>query len=222
VREGWVSFRNFDSQPPIDVQIEDLWLDADNLTNTADSDAPLPATITARSNILRTGTLFADVALVPSAQTANFDAKLRLTGLPLEYADTLIAYYAPFDIEGGQLDLVAEISAERDSLDGYLKPLIHDLEVFEWRKDVIEDNDNPFRIVWESMVNLVGELLENQSKNQLATIIPVSGSLNQPDLGLASSLSNILRNAFVEAYEADFEQTLPVGEEVEEVAPDGE
>jgi hypothetical protein len=58
----------------------------------------------------------------------------------------------------------------------YGKPIIKDLHVLghEDRKD------NFFRKAWEGLVGAVGEVFQNQKKDQLATKIPFKGSFDDP------------------------------------------
>ncbi len=205
VHNGEIHFRNFDIEPPMDAYISQLNGSVFNLTNSRDLERILVANIELEGKVMETGTLNATVSLDPSSQRPSFDIDARMLGLPLMKVDSLIATYAPFDVEGGDLDLVFELAATDGAVDGYFKPLIHDMEVFQWNEDILEDRDNPLRALWESLVGLTGELFENQAQDQVATVIPVTGQLNSFDVGMLASIGNVLENAFIRAYQARFD-----------------
>lgn len=204
VHNGELHLRNFDIEPPMDAYISQLNGSAFNLTNSKDLNRELVASIDVTAMVMESGQLTAQIELDPSAQRPSFDIDARIMALPLMKIDSLISTYAPFDVEGGDMDLVLELVADEGELEGYFKPLIHDLDIFEWNEDLIVDGDNPFRALWESLVGLTSELFQNQSKDQVATTIPVSGKIDSFDVGVLATIGNILENAFVRAYEARF------------------
>ena len=107
--------------------------------------------------------------------------------------------------------MVFELEAKDGALEGYFKPLIHNLDVFQWSEDILEDGDNPFLALWESLVGLTGEIFENQPEDQVATVIPVEGRIDSFDVGLLATIGNVLENAFIRAYQARFDR-VPVDE----------
>ncbi len=204
VHNGELHLRNFDTEPPMDAYISQLNGNAFNLTNSKDLSRELVASIDVEAMVMEAGQLSAQVELDPSSQRPSFDIDARILGLPLLKIDSLISTYAPFDVEGGDMDLVLELVAEEGELEGYFKPLLHELDIFEWHEDFVVDGDNPFRALWESLVGLTSELFQNQPKDQVATTIPVSGRIESFDVGVLATIGNILENAFVRAYEARF------------------
>ncbi|MDY6984151.1 MAG: hypothetical protein SV422_13790, partial [Pseudomonadota bacterium] len=101
-----------------------------------------------------------------------------------------------------------ELAAREGMLVGYVKPIIYGLDVFSWKDDVGDDGDNPLRGLWEGLVDLVAELLENQPRDQIASNIPLEGDISSPDTNMFVAVANIFKNAFVEAYDANLENTI--------------
>jgi hypothetical protein len=64
-------------------------------------------------------------------------------------------------------------------LSGYIKPLLRDVEVFNWEQDVTAKDKGFFRSIWEALVGGGETLLKNQRKNQFATRVELSGSVHQ-------------------------------------------
>jgi hypothetical protein len=220
IHQGQLHFQNFDAEPPVDIYVSQLDAQVLNLTNSQDLAETMVSRIGLSAMVMEQGELSADMAFDPTLENPTFDLNARLLHLPVTELDTFIAAYAPFDIEAGNVDVVTEFAANGGNLEGYVKPLIHDLQIFEWDEDVEEDNDNPLRVVWEGLVGFVAELLENQQQGQFATIIPITGSIAQPDTGVLVAVINVLKNAFVEALRADLDNTISLGfrEEEEDVS----
>lgn len=197
-------FRNFDTSPPIDVYLNALRANASNLTNSRDLADSLVATVELQAKIVNSANLSAVIELAPSELLPTFNAELKLLELPLLKIDPLISNYAPFDVEGGELDLLIELEASNGEINGYVKPLIRDLEIFEWKEDLIEDVDNPFQALWESILELGTDLLRNQSSEQLAMTIPIEGRLDDPDVRVLATIGSLFENAFIRAYQVRF------------------
>lgn len=220
IHKGQFHFQNFESQPPVDIYLSDIEAVARNISNSeALTDSPIAqAELTALA--MDTSDLAASAAVDTSREEPTFDLNLQLLSLPMSHLDPFIKAYAPFDIEAGTLDVATELAARDGLLEGYVKPIIYGLEVFKWSEDIEEDRDNPFRALWEGLVGAIAELLENQPRDQLATNIPLEGDLNDPDTNVIVTVVNILRNAFVEAFQANLENSISLfGNDDEEDMP---
>ena len=82
-------------------------------------------------------------------------------------------------------------------MQGYVKPLFRDLSVFSIEKDA---QGNVLLTFWEALVGVASELFKNQARDQVGTVIPIRGYLENPSADLLAAIGNILRNAFVRAY----------------------
>lgn len=220
VRDSELHFRNFESDPVVDVFLSRINGVASNLSNSEDLTETMVATVNATALAMEDSEVTLMVSFDPTPVEPTFDLDLRLLGLPIVSLDSVIDAYAPFDVEGGTLDVVAEMAAADGRLEGYVKPIIHNLDVFKWQEDVERDGDNPLVVVWESFVGFIGEILQNQPTGQLATNVPISGDLDSPDTSVLVAVANILRNAFIEAFQANFENTVTLDFEADEAADD--
>jgi len=217
IHDGQLHFQNFDKEPKVDIYLSRIEGVGRNLSNSqALTDSPVGhAEITALA--MEESELTVNAAVDSSREEPTFDLNLRLLALPLSNLDNFIKTYAPFDIEAGTIDLVTELAARDGVLEGYVKPIIYNLEVFKWSEDIEKDNDNPIKALWEGLVGLVSELLENQPRDQLASNIPIQGDISNPDTRVLVAVVNILRNAFVEAFQANLDNSISLFEEEEEM-----
>jgi hypothetical protein len=106
--------------------------------------------------------------------------------------------YGAFDFEDGWFDLVVELDAKEGRLDGYVKPLFRNLKVLGLNKDLQEDNVLQF--FWETLIGTAAQILKNQPRDQVATVIPLRGDVTSPTSDILAMIGNVLRNAFIRAY----------------------
>lgn len=216
VNDGQVHFRNFDAEPRIDVYLSRIEGYAQNLANRqAMTESPI-ARIELKALAMEESDLSLRAALDPRSEKPTFDIDLRLLGLSIMQLDDFIRAYAPFDVEAGTLDIVSELAARDGKLEGYVKPIVYGLDVFKWSEDIEKDEDNPLRALWEGLVGLVAELLQNQPHDQLASNIPITGDIGEPGTNVFVAVAGVLKNAFVEAYQANIENTISLFTDNEE------
>lgn len=75
--------------------------------------------------------------------------------------------YGKFDFKAGTGDVVIEAQAEKGQLTGYIKPLMRDVEVFDWQQDVENKDKNIFRSIWEAVVGASETVLKTRRKISL-------------------------------------------------------
>jgi len=90
-----------------------------------------------------------------------------------------------------------------------IKPLLRDVDVFDWQQDVEEKDKGFFRSVWEALVGATETVLKNQPKNQFATRVELSGSVHKQDISAFEAFLQILRNGFIQAFNARYERGAP-------------
>lgn len=182
------------ASPKLDLQLDQLDLLATNLTNSSDSTKVLPSAVDATAHLYG-GHLTFDMDLDPLAAQPTFDMNMQLTETKLLQLNELLQAYAKVDVNSGTLGLYAEMATHDGAFDGYVKPLIKDLDVLGK-----EDHaDSFFRKVWEGIVGTVAEVVSNQPNDQLATKVPMKGRLNDVKVGAWTALLQTLRNAFIQA-----------------------
>jgi hypothetical protein len=217
IHDGQLHFQNFDNEPPVDIYLSDIEGIARNISNSEALTDSSIAHIEITALAMDESDLAVNAAVDSARDDPTFDLNLKLLSLPMSHLDSFIKTYAPFDIEAGTIDLVTELAARDGALEGYVKPIIYNLEVFKWSEDIEEDHDNPFKALWEGLVGAIAELLENQPRDQLATNIPLEGDLNNPDTSVIATIGGILRNAFVEAFQANLDNSISLFDEEEEM-----
>lgn len=197
VHKGEVHFEAFHKDPNVDVYLTDVEATLENLTNIEDKADPLQATMKVRATAMESGTFELDLSLDPQAHRPTFDVAMRLLQVDVNRLNSLARGYGDFDFERGQFDLVVELAAREGQLLGYAKPLFRHVKVISL-KDLREDN--PLEVFWEALVGVVGEVFQNQPRDQFGTRITIRGEIDNPKTSILEIIGNVLRNAFIRAY----------------------
>ncbi len=208
VVDGQLSFRNFSSDPQVHVYASDIQASLYNLTNTDDADGTRTATFEGTGKLFNQAPIEATARFDPFTDWEDFEVNLRVTGVPLKQLNDLSRAYGKFDFAGGTGDLVVEVEASNSQLDGYIKPLLRNVDIFDYEQDVANEDKGFFRGLWEAVVGGGQEVLKNQRKDQFATRVELSGTTKETDVSPFQAFVAILRNAFVEAFTARFERAL--------------
>jgi hypothetical protein len=206
IHDGRVRFRAFHTEPPVDVHLSELEGTIDNLTNVHRDLAPLYATVKASGLAMDHARVQLEMRLDAQAYAPTFQVAVRLIGLDVTKINDLALAYGRFDFEHGWFDLVVELDAKNGQVAGYVKPLFRDLEVFSLRRDV--RGGDVLGAFWQALVGLVKGGLKNPQRDQVATLVPLSGDLSGPSPDVLATLGNLLHNAFVRAYLPNLEGTL--------------
>src|SRR5262249_25783319 len=138
----------------------------------------------------------------------SFDLDCKISGVALTNFNDLFRAYAKVDVERGSLELVSELQARDGSFHGYIKPFFENVQVISKRE---VEEQSLFKSIWESIVGGVADVLKNSTDQAVATRIPISGTVESPRIGFWTTLGNVLRNAFVQAFVPTLENS--VGEE---------
>jgi hypothetical protein len=197
IRDGRVHFRAFDRGPAVDVYLSQLEGTIENLTNIHDDVTPMFSTIRAKGLAMDQARFEYEMKLDPFSYRPTFQLAVRLLGLDVRKTNDLVRAYGNLDFESGWFDLVIELDVKEGNVTGYVKPLFRDLKVFDLEDDVRTD---VFQAFWEAVVGIAAEVFKNQARDQVATLIPVSGYIDNPETDMGATIGNLLQNAFVRAY----------------------
>jgi hypothetical protein len=205
-RNGEVHFRNFASQPPVDVYLEDVDAVVRNLTNSRELSDDLVARARASARVKGGGRLEARVSLDPYADLPSFDFEGKVEGLALRPFNDFLRAYAGADVQRGSARVYAELAASEGRFSGYLKPFFEDVDVLDL--EVERKEQGLLASLWEALLGGTAEVLQDQSEDRVATRIPNTGSVDSPQVGFWQTLGNVLRNAFVEAFVPALENSV--------------
>lgn len=208
IHQGTVSFRNFSSDPPVNISASAIEMTIRNLTNAPDAQGQRSASMNGTADFLGHAPIEANARFDPLGRVDDADLQFRMLGLDLTRINDFASAYGKFDFRAGAGDLTLELEVRERQLDGYIKPLLRDVDVFDLDQDIRNEDKGFFRGLWEAIVHGGQEVLQNQRKDQFATRIELSGSLDNAEMSAFQAFIAILRNAFVEAFTPRFERAL--------------
>jgi uncharacterized protein involved in outer membrane biogenesis len=206
INDGEVHYRDFSSQPKVDIFVQDIVAEAHNLTNSEDKSGSMVATFEGRARAMQSGKIKFKGRVDPYAKAPTFQASAQLNGLELPQLNPYLRAFANVDVEKGTLALDSEFAAKDGSFAGYVKPFIDKLDVIQWEK---EKESFPNK-VWQALVEVTSEILQDQSKDRQAAKIPFEGRFDDPKVGVWSALGSLLKNAFVEALRRGLEGSVDI------------
>ena len=198
-----IEFHNFQSEPSVHLTVTDLQATFTNLTNADRSEQPVYADFDLSGTVLGHAALQAGGSLDPLGDFRNFRFEVQVSEIDITYLNDLTEAYGRFAFESGTGDFVMEPEATDNQLSGYAKPLLDNVQIFDLEEDL---EKGLLQAGWEALVGGLGRIFRNQPRDRIASQVDISGDLDQPDISPWQSFVSILRNAFVEAYEARFER----------------
>jgi len=206
INNGKITFNNFSTTPKVKIEADKVNASIYNLTNVADTQGKREARFEGKALLLGNANLETSATFDPFSNFENFNFRLRSTGIELKRLNDFASAYGKFDFNAGSGDLVIEAQANKGQLSGYIKPLLRNVEVFNWQQDVENKNKSFFRSIWEAVVGTGETVLKNQSKNQFATRVDLSGSVHKQDISGFQAFLEILRNAFIQAFSTRYDK----------------
>lgn len=206
IRHGEVWFHDTESTPKVDIYMTNLFVLCTNLYNTSRFQTDLPADFQAKGTTLGQGDVQVHVRLDPLADQPKFDLNLSLRNMDLVALNDFLKAYGHFDVKRGTFEVFSEIAGEDGHFDGYVKPFFLDLNVLELNQDA----KHPLNLIWQAIVAGAVEIFKNHSKDQVATKIPISGTFEKTHVQVWTTIANVLRNAFVQAFKARLDQSIDI------------
>jgi hypothetical protein len=214
ISDGDVHYMDFHADPQINMEMDQLQLSLDNLTNSTHSKELMPSTAYITGRPFKTGMLEAGLALNVDLKQPTFAEKVRLQNIPAVDLNAFLAKYGSVYAKSGNLAFYTEMVSAKGKFNGYAKPFFQNLQFEPMPKD-----RDGLAAIWASLVNGVKDLLENDDK-AVATTVPISGSYSDPNVDFWSAAFGLLKNAYLQALTQDFQHPeISPAPEKQQIAP---
>jgi hypothetical protein len=197
-----VGLVNEAKSPGYRVFVSGLDLDVTNLSNHF---VEGPAKATARGLYMGKGRATASATFRPDASGPDFDLKVAIDDTPLTTMNDLLRAYGKFDVVAGVFSFFSELSVHNNHIEGYVKPLFRDMQVYDKRQDA---EKSVFRKLYEKLVGGVSRLLENPPRDEVATKADISGPVQNPNSSTWQVIGRLVQNAFFKAILPGFDEQL--------------
>ncbi len=198
---------------PYDIRLRNVHATATGLRNRAASaEEELPAQIDISADTDGGGTLQLSGRAAPLADQPRFNLDLRVRSVDLPQLNDFLRAYVGADVRAGTFSLFAEMTAADGGFEGYLKPFLEDMDFTD-----VPAQDKPLLgELWEGVVQFAAFLFKNHSRDQLGTRVPFSGEFGEVDVATLTAVGNVLRHAFIQAFQERIDDTI--GNDAEDAA----
>lgn len=206
INNGEIHYVDPSASPKIDIFMKNIQVLATNLSNVTDKGELLPARMRGTGDVYD-GRFVLNTRMNLLEQHPTFDLNAEMLSLNLVNLNPMMKAYGNFDVKKGNFSMYTEFAAKNGDFEGYVKPIIKDLDVVQWNKE----EGNFKQILWETLVATGAEIFQNQRKEQLATKVDMQGKFTDPGINTWRAITYVLRNAFVQALQPTIDETINIG-----------
>jgi hypothetical protein len=162
-------------------------------------------TATARltGRFMSSGAITISAAFRPETKGADFDLDARIEGTDLTTLNDLLRAHAKADLVSGAFSVFAEARVMNGRVEGYVKPLFRELRLYGAKQDEEKSFGQKFK---ERAADVMAKVLRNQPRQEVATVVPIGGPLDNPRANTWEALIGLIRNAFDKAILPGFER----------------
>ncbi len=162
-----------------------------------------PAQMRLKAKFMGSGITTASGSFRPEKGGADFDLYVKIENTKLTAMNDLLRAYGNFDVSAGAFSLTSEVHVKNNAISGYIKPFFKDIKVYDRRKD---KGQGVFHQAYEMLVGGVAKLLENRSRQEVATKANITGSLKNPETSTWQIVVGLIKNAFFKAILPSFDK----------------
>jgi hypothetical protein len=185
-----------------------LWVNNVNLvaSNLATRKALMegePAVLYMRGRIQRSGALTVEGSMDPWATKPTFTVESALKGLDVKELYEFLAQNAEMRPASGTINLYAKLKSRNGVLTGGVKPVLENIELEAAKEDLVTRLKT---FLADTALEILSD--DQPGRDAVATVIPIKGTLDQPDVQLLPTVLGVVRNAFVIGMASGF-QNLP-------------
>jgi hypothetical protein len=204
VRKSEVVYRDPSSTHEPQIWIHDIEAAVENVSTRPSLARGRPTTLAASATVGKSGHLTLFVSADPFARKLDFAGNLSVRGLRVAELYGLIEPATQLQTPEGTLDLFAEWKARDGAISGGVKPVLKGVTI----KPTKDGVGNRLK-AWlaDKGLHLFSDRVPG--RNAVATVVPIEGRLDRPDLQLWPTVFGVVRNAFVEGISSGFTDLPP-------------
>lgn len=194
---GWT---NAAEQPRYRVFVSELDINVRNVTNQLREGRTVGRL---RGRFMGSGPTAATLTMRPETRGPDFDLHVAIQDTDMRTMNDIFLAHGRFDVAAGAFSLFSELSVRNGAIEGYVKPLFGDVQVYDPEQ---ARERGLLQRAWERVLDVLATLLENAPREEVATLVDVSGELGDPALRTWQAIRNLIRNAFFDAILPGFER----------------
>ncbi|HXJ20907.1 MAG TPA: DUF748 domain-containing protein [Polyangia bacterium] len=204
VRDGEVEFRDLVDKGQPKLWVHDIELAVENLATRRQLSGGEPATVSGSAKLGRSGQLSLFVSANPFARPLVFAGRAELRGWRIAEMYDLVEPQTKLQPTQGTLDVFVEFKSRDGRITGGVKPVLKNAEV----KAAAGGIGTRLKAwVADEGLHIFSDRVPG--RNAVATVVPIEGRLDKPDVQLWPTVMGVIRNAFVEGVSAGFRNVPP-------------
>lgn len=192
--DGKAAFVQLTADPNIDLNLNQINLNATNLRNVLRTERELPSQVTATAVSIGQGRFKLDGKMDLVKEIPDMDISFSLQDANVTALNDFTNYYAGIDFAEGSFNVFSEMAIANGFLTGYIKPLLKDSKL------ISAEQDSFLNTLWEGFVGFFKFVLKNKGNNTLATKVPLEGDLNNVSTKVWPSIYNVFKNGWIQAF----------------------
>jgi hypothetical protein len=204
VRDGEVLWAESPAQDSPRIWLHDIEAAVENFATRPALAQGRPTILTLAAVVQKSGRLSAFVSADPFAKGLTFGGRTALEHLDLRDLHAFMAEKTDMEAKKGTLDVFAEFQARAGKLTGGVKPVLKDVEIGPTDSGLL---DRLKAWLADKAVELVSDRVPG--RKAVATVVPIRGTLDRPDIQLGPAILGVVRNAFVVGLTSGFAYVPP-------------
>jgi hypothetical protein len=193
---------NKTTRKPYRVFLADMDFQMSNFSNQF-SQGPAQAQL--KGKFMGSGITTASGNFRPEKRGPDLDLYVKIENTRLTAMNNLLRAYGNFDVSAGTFSLVSELHVKNNAISGYIKPFFKNIKVYDRRKD---KGQGIFHQAYEMLIGGVAKLLENRSRQEVATKANITGSVDKPETSTWQIVVELIKNAFFKAILPSFDKEV--------------
>lgn len=197
-----IGFVNKDTEPGYRVFLAQMAMTIQDFSNRFDKGT---GKVDLAGRFMGNGKLTANAVFRPQKPLPDFDLKVKIVNTPLKSMNNLLRAHAGADVQAGTFAFFSEMTVQRGTVNGYVKPFFKNVDVY----DPAQDKEKGFfKQVYEGLLDGIVTMFKNEPRDEVATETEVKGPLDDPRASTWGILLNLVKNAFLKAIVPGFKQSI--------------
>lgn len=192
-------FLNRATDPDYRLFLTDINADVDNFSNRLDEGT---GAVKITGKFMGSGPTVVTGTFRPEKPRPDFDLAVKIIKTDVTAFNNVMRAYGNMDTYRGKFALFSELAVKNNRIDGYVKPMFQDVDVYDPKKDQDKALSNK---IYEAVIDGVMSLLENTPRDEVATKSDMSGRVENPQASTWQIIVKLVQNAFFNAILPGFE-----------------
>jgi hypothetical protein len=193
LKNSQIGFENKGTTPPYRVFISRLSMDLEHLSNQSGQEA---SEFHAHGAFMGSGATLLKGKVRSTSRPADASVHLEVEDAKLPDLNGLLKAHAGVDVAEGLISVYTEISVKNGQVEGYIKPLVKDLKIYDREKDA----GKPFgKRVEMHVLQFFANLFKNHKTRTVATVAHISGPTGGPKTNEWEVIRKLIGNGLARA-----------------------